>query len=101
MALSRGEKPIEEKTEIIKQTSKKTTGVNDVVQYLSDKFEQAKKNNKEEITIRSGEIHSELGLKDRMPTVCNAMYKLQKPRDEVVEKPNKGYGARLVIKYFL
>lgn len=101
VALSRGEKPIEEKTEIIKQTSKKTAGVNDVVQYLSDKFEQAKKNNKEEITIRSGEIHSELGLKDRMPTVCNAMYKLQTPRDEVVEKPNKGYGARLVIKYFL
>jgi len=36
-----------------------------------------------------------------MPTVCNAMYKLQTSKDEVVEKPNKGYGARLVIKYLL
>jgi len=101
VALSRGEKAVEKKSEIIKQTSKKTVGVNDVVRYLKDKFEQTKKNNKEEITIRSGEIHSELGLKDRMPTVCNAMYKLQTSKDEVVEKPNKGYGARLVIKYLL
>ena len=101
VALSRGEKAVEKKSEIIKQTSKKTVGVNDVVRYLKDKFEQAKKNNKEEIIIRSGEIHSELGLKDRMPTVCNAMYKLQTSKDEVVEKPNKGYGSRLVIKYLL
>lgn len=101
VALSRGEKPTEKTPKIIKQTSKKTVGVNDVVLYLKDKFEQTKKNNRKEITIRSGEIHSELGLKDRMPTVCNAMYKLQTPKDEVVEKPNKGYGARLVIKYFL
>ena len=101
VALSRGEKHIEKTPEIIKQTSKNTAGVNDVVRYLKDKFEQTRKNNRKEITIRSGEIHSELGFKDRMPTVCNAMYKLQTPRDEVIEKPNKGYGARLVIKYFL
>ena len=101
VALSGGTKLIEKTPKRIEQSPKKTIGVSDIVLYLKDKFEQAKKNSMKEIIIRSGEIHSELGLKDRMPTVCNAMYKLQTPKDEVLEKPNKGYGARLVIKYIL
>jgi len=100
VALSGETKLIEKPPKRIEQSPPKTIGVSDIVLYLKDKFEQVKKNGMKEIIIRSGEIHSELGLKDRMPTVCNAMYKLQTPKDEVLEKPNKGYGARLVIKYY-
>lgn len=75
-------------------------GIKAVVDYLRNKIQSAGENGAESITIRSGELHTELNLKNRMPTVCDAMYKLQKSGDLVLERPPKGRGSRLVITYY-
>jgi len=79
----------------------KQFGVHDVYNYLINLVDEAKNNNLEYLEIVSGNIHRELNLRERMPTVCNAMYKLKKDKDEIVYAPSKGKGATLHIRYFL
>ena len=40
---------------------------------LEKKIIPAREMNQRTITIRAGEIHSEMGLKNRMPAVCEAL----------------------------
>lgn len=73
----------------------------------------ARKSGESSIDICSGTLHKMLGDhkgKDaRMASCCRAMYKKMKPGDEVIQLPNpkagntetKGYGSRLIIKYYL
>ena len=77
------------------------TKTSDVVSYLTKKFANAKASGKSSIIIKSGDIHKELGLVSRMPTVCGAMRKLMKHGDIVHYQPPKGKGATLCIEYFL
>lgn len=77
----------------------KQPGIHEVAAYLKSRIETADKSGEKYITLRSGEIHKELRLSNRMPTVCDAMYQLMKPGDTVIERPPKGRGSRLVITY--
>ena len=70
-----------------------------VKDYIETKLNDAKNEGLCSIRIKSGDIHKELGLSSRMPTVCNAMYKLQTSGDIIIERPPKGYGSRLIIEY--
>jgi hypothetical protein len=80
-------------------SANKQPGVHEVAAYLKSKIETAGKSGEKSITLRSGEIHKELHLNSRMPTVCNAMYQLMKSGDMVIERPPKGRGSSLVITY--
>jgi hypothetical protein len=57
------------------------------------------------ITVRSGDLHMEVGdypgPNNRMPICCSVMRSRMRPSDEIIEQPPKGNGANLVIKYFL
>lgn len=77
----------------------KQSGVREVIAHLKSKLTEAYDEGHRSISIRSGQIHAEMKLKNRMPTVCSAMYKLKKSGDLIVEQPPKGYGSRLVIEY--
>lgn len=92
-----------EKTENKIENAKiqKQCGVDDVYNYLINLVDEAKNNNLEYLEIISGNIHRELNLSERMPTVCNAMYKLKKDDDEIIFSPPKGRGSKLHIRYFL
>jgi len=82
-------------------TSRAGVGISDVISFISKKLTVAKIQGAKSIVIVSGEIHSELGLVSRMPTVCDAMYKLMKASDIIHYAPPKGKGSRLKIEYFL
>ncbi len=74
----------------------------DITNYLQKKLTSAKDNGDKSITIKSGELHNELGLKNRLPMACSAMYKLYNENSDVIhEQPPKGNGSRLIIEYFL
>lgn len=79
----------------------KQPGIHEVIAYLENKLKTAKNSDLKTITICSGELHSEMRLTSRMPTVCNAMYKLLGPNDIIVVRPPKGKGSRLIITYKL
>lgn len=57
------------------------------------------------IVIKAGDLHRSVGGYptpfNRMTMCCNAMYQEQSSGDQIVERPNKGYGATLAIKYQL
>lgn len=65
------------------------------------------------IEICSGTLHKMMGdhkgKNARMASCCRAMYKSMNPGDEVIQLPNpkagntetKGYGSRLIIRYYL
>ena len=40
---------------------------------LEEIIEPARKAGRSTVTVRSGDVHSELGLKSRMPAVCSAL----------------------------
>jgi len=55
------------------------------------------------IQINSLELHKSVGgyvqHNHHMPQACGAMYNLMTKRDEIIESPPKGKGARLTILY--
>jgi len=57
------------------------------------------------IVINAGDLHRSVGGYptpfNRMTMCCNAMYQEQQSGDRTVERPAKGYGARLTIEYQL
>ena len=73
----------------------------DVVRYISNKLSKAKLTEAKSVIIVSGDVHKEMGLVSRMPTVCGAMRKLMKSGDKTHYAPPSGNGATLRIEYFL
>lgn len=88
--------------------------VNRIRRYVFEKYIlPAIKEGRERITIRAGDIHKELGLKNRMPAVCNALRSrieifnqwLKEKRLnftlklESVKTPPSGYGANAFFTY--
>lgn len=58
----------------------------------------------ETIQINSLELHKAVGYdykNHRMPMACQAMYDMMTKRDVIIEKPPKGKGTRLTIRYYV
>lgn len=80
----------------------KKIGISEVKVYIEELFKKAKENGEEEITLISGQLHKNLNLENRMPTVCDSMkYYYNYINDEILQAPPKGRGSRLIIKYNL
>lgn len=78
----------------------KNVSTDEVRAYIQDLIQKAKLKGLHELYIRSGEIHSALGMDRAMPTVCSAMRTLKGDyKYTVIEQPPKGNGSRLVFKY--
>ncbi|MBW3112506.1 hypothetical protein KYJ26_11730 [Bacillus sp. MCCB 382] len=53
------------------------------------------------IDIRSGDIHKEMGLRNRIVPVCNAMLSLGAYRYQVLHRTASGFSTTNVVRYFL
>ena len=57
------------------------------------------------IDLKSGDLHRMVGgypgADHRMPTCCDVMYDNMQQEDRILEKPPKGKGANLIIRYQL
>ena len=65
-----------EKKSVQSNLKTKNMEVNDIADYIRQTIRQAQHDNKETVEFISGNLHKELGLKNAMPTVCSAMYKV-------------------------
>ena len=66
---------------------------------IKNHMKPARKNNRNELTIRAGDIHEELGYSNRMPAVCSVLgsNKLQNEAHIQLAKregPHNGANAR-------
>ena len=51
--------------------------------------------------IVSGDIHRQLGMRDRMPLICRIIYKGMIPGDIVLQTTPSGQSLTIKIRYYL
>ena len=85
------------KQESGKEENKMTT--TEIKEYIEEQKRAAKEMGKTEIVLKSGDVHNDLGLKQRHPQVCNAMRQCMNSGDVILYQPPKGNGTTLQIKY--
>ena len=75
--------------------------MDDIREYILEQKRIAKENGEKVLELRSGDIHNDLGLKNRHPMVCNAMRQCMNQGDVILYQPPKGNGTTLRIEYKL
>ena len=93
-ALSSGENY--NKKDIIQKTS-----TDDIRRYIQDLKEAAKAAGKDKLVLKSGDIHKDLGLKNALPQVCNAMRQSMNVQDTVLHTTPSGNSSTIQICYTL
>jgi hypothetical protein len=68
---------------------------------LRKRFNEARAAGNEYLDVISGEIHKQLGFRNRMPSCCHAMKKMMRTGDLILSEPLKGQGAKVKVRYFL
>lgn len=75
--------------------------VDDIRHYIDKLLQEAKMRGEEYIDLVSGDIHKQLGMKDRMPQVCRIMYEKMLPGNEVLHTTPSGKSSTIKIRYYL
>ena len=89
---------IEEKKQDLKcETNKVSTG--DIRKYIVGLKITAKEEGKKIIVLKSGDIHRDLGLKNALPQVCNAMRQTMNEGDVVIHTTPSGNSSTIEIQY--
>ncbi|MBM6885567.1 hypothetical protein [Pseudoflavonifractor phocaeensis] len=73
----------------------------DIVYYLLRTLAQYQEQGETSCTLTSGAIHKAMGLKNKMPSVCSAMYQVMEPGDVVVHTTPSGKSSTIQICYRL
>lgn len=79
----------------------KKTSTSDILEYIEELKEDSRKEGKKIIVLRSGNIHTEMGLHNALPQVCNAMRQAMKDSDVVLHTTPSGYSSTIEIQYSL
>lgn len=81
--------------------SKQPVGTAEIRQYILQKLYTAQTTGETSCTLISGQIHKELGLKNKMPSVCSAMRQVMEPNDIVLHTTASGQSSTIKIQYQL
>lgn len=81
--------------------SYKKTSASDIRSYIQDLLGQARKRGECTCILVSGDIHRAMGLANKMPSVCNAMYTVMRPGDVVLHSTPSGKSSTIKIEYHL
>ena len=79
----------------------KKANKNEIVKYINSKLDNARKQGKSYIILRAGDLEKEVGLSQRIVSVCLAMYECMQNNDEVLSTTPSGYSTTITIKYYL
>ena len=73
--------------------------INEICEHITELKTNAKKAGKCKIFLISGDLHKELGLKNRMPSVCRAMYRCMHDSDVILKETPSGFSSTIEIEY--
>ncbi|MCD4712889.1 MAG: hypothetical protein K8R73_06360 [Clostridiales bacterium] len=73
----------------------------DIKIFILSVFESSKREGQEYVEIVSGEIHKQMNLSNKMPSVCSAMYQLMNEKDVVIHTTPSGKSSTIRIRYYL
>jgi hypothetical protein len=93
---------MEKSSKPIFKRERKNIGLTDEIRrYILTMLNEAKEKGENYLDIRSGDIHKAMGLKDRLPPVCNAMESLHLYRYEILHDTPSGKSSTKLIRYYL
>ena len=69
--------------------------------YITCKKDQAKNNGETELVLLANDIQKALGVRNRVPCICQAMYDQMEDGDEVLFAPPSGKSTTVLIKYYI
>jgi len=92
VALLEDKKPIKEKPA-------RGTYTDMVIKYINDTIAKAKVSGQSNITLTSGKIQRDVGLKNRLPLICNAMRKCMDEKSMIVYETPSGQSSTLAIRW--
>ena len=79
----------------------KKTSASDIRSYIRNLLEQARQRSECTCILISGDIHRAMGLSNKMPSVCSAMYAIMRPGDVVLHTTPSGKSSTIKIEYHL
>ena len=79
----------------------KSTSTSDIKTFISKIIEGSRVDGLTFVDIVSGEIHKQMKLSSKMPSVCSAMYALMKQSDVILHTTPSGKSSTIKIRYFL
>ena len=98
-------KVLEEKVEILSSqnaaTPVKQASTSEIKAYIISLKQDAKDRALPFLVIKANDIHKTMGLKSRMPAVCNAMKQCMNVDDIVLYETASGFSSTYTIKYML
>lgn len=77
------------------------TGIVTIRKFIQDLFDQHRSNGLHECILTSGEIHRDMGLRSKLPSVCSAMHQLMGEKDEILHTTPSGKSSTIQIRYYL
>ena len=98
-------KVLEEKVELLSSqdvvTPVKQAGTSEIKAYIMSLKQDAKNRGLPFLVIKANDIHKAMGLKSRMPAVCNAMKQCMNTDDIVLYETASGFSSTYTIRYIL
>jgi hypothetical protein len=92
----------EQMAELLKTQSKTPKATTeDIRNHIQELKIKARASGEKVLVLRSGDIHKELGLKNAMPQVCDAMWQIKKEDDLVLHTTPSGKSSTIKIQYNL
>jgi hypothetical protein len=85
----------------VEATGSQGKTADDVRQYIEKLLQEAKMIGEDYIDLVSGDIHKQMGMKNRMPQICRIMYEKMMPGDEVLHTTPSGKSSTIKIRYDL
>lgn len=72
-----------------------------IVTFIQRTIENAKEAGEHSVVLTSGEVQRAVGLKNRMPSVCNAMRKCMDDNSVILHETPSGNSSTFVVKWVL
>ena len=104
-------KILEEKVGILERNSicanasedlpEKESLVSKAKEYIINQKQLAKQEGLSEITLICNDIQKALGVTNRTPSICSAMYDCMSTNDEILSAPPSGKSTTVKIKYYI
>ena len=70
-----------------------------VINYIQKSIADAKEQGLHSLTLTSGTIQKEVGLRNRLPLVCNAMRKCMNDKSEIIHETPSGQSSTFTVKW--
>ena len=72
-----------------------------IEEHVSANLKKARARGDSSCVLVSGDIHQEMALNNRMPSVCRVMYQLMGPDDQILNQTQSTFSSTIKINYLL